>query len=149
MSYMPDTIKPKNLVILCNKQGIITGIITDEVSLKEKECTGKKVSCLVNEESSDKASHFLDSLTDSNVALNYEMFIQTNKGKEMLIFSGIKIDEKLLIFATDTNHVMNNLIEEMSRISNEQTNLIRKLSKEKAQIARLERERIERDLHDT
>jgi signal transduction histidine kinase len=139
----------KNLVILCNKQGTITGIITDEVSLKEKDCVGKKVTCMVNKESLDKAAGFLDSLANKNVALNYEMFIQTDQGKEMLIFSGIRIDEKLLIFATDTNYIMNDLIEEMSRISNEQTNLIRKLTQEKVQMARLERERIERDLHDT
>jgi signal transduction histidine kinase len=146
---MAEITEPKNLVILCDVQGTITGVITDEVFLKEKNCISKKVTCLLNMESLDKATAFFDSVISDGVAMNYEMFIKTTKGKAMLVFSGIRIEEKILIFATDTNHVMNNLVEEMSRISNEQTNLIRRLAQEKIQIARMERDRIERDLHDT
>ncbi len=146
---MTKITEPKNLVILCDAQGTVTGVITDEISLKEKNCVGKKITCLVSRESLDKATSFLDNVLSKDVALNHEIFLETSNGKEMLVFSGIRIEKKLLIFGTDTNHVMTSLVEEMSRISNEQTNLIRKLAQEKAQIANLERDRIERDLHDT
>ena len=146
---MPEITEPKNLIILCDTQSTITGLITDEIRLKEKDCVGKKVTCIVNRESKDKAISFFDNVLTNGSAMNYEMFLKTSTGKIMLLFSGIRIEDKLLVFATDTNHVMTSLVEEMSRISNEQTNIIRKLAQEKAQIAKMERDRIERDLHDT
>jgi signal transduction histidine kinase len=117
--------------------------------LDGEDCKGKKITCLASTGFTDKVDGFLKDIKKSNFALNYEVPIKSADGKYMFIFSGIRIGKKILVIATDSFHLFNDLFEEMTRIANEQTNIVRKLEKEKAEIARVERERIERDLHDS
>lgn len=146
-SRVSDT--PKNLVMLCDDFRIITGLINNAVDIEEKDCIGKDISCIITDDNIDKIELFLESIKSKKIVLNFEIFVKTTQGRCLLVFSGIKIDRSYLIIATNNDYILNELFDEMSRISNEQTNIIREIARDKVRIARLARERIERDLHDS
>jgi len=139
----------RNLVMLCDSNGLIKGIISDEVKVAEKKCIGKDFTCIFNDENFGKALNFLEMVRKNKVVLNYEMPVKCNEGEVMLAFTGTTIDKKVIVIATDNFFIMNDLFDGMTKIINEQTNLIRACNEEKAKISRIERERVERDLHDT
>ena len=139
----------KCIIILCETNGIINNIINDEIKVEEKKCAGKDLSCILADESFGKALTFLKKVREKKAALNYEMPVKTRKGTQVLVFSGIMIYKKILIIAANTFYILNDLFEEMSKIINEQTNLIRSCEEGKARIANIERQRIEKDLHDS
>jgi signal transduction histidine kinase len=141
--------KSKNVVFFCDNKGIITNYINDEIELEEKQCLGKEFTCLLGKDSQSKASDFFEMIKQNKMVVGYEMFIKTSDEEKMLVFSGIDLNDNILIIASDTYHAFDNLFDEMSKISNEQTNIIRELAQQKAKIAQLERKRIERDLHDS
>ncbi len=139
----------KNIVLLCEDTGKINGILHDEMKLLESDCIGKDLASILSEESFGKGLIFLKNVREKNILIDFEMVSKTNDGEQALFFSGIRLNKKILIIATNTYYVFNNLLEEMSRIINEQTNLIRTCIDEKTKIARIERQRIEKDLHDS
>jgi signal transduction histidine kinase len=138
-----------SFVLLCEDTGKIKGILHDEIKLEVSDCIGKDLVSILSEESFGKGQIFLKNVREKNAAIDFEMVAKTTDGEQALFFSGIRLEKKILIFATNTYYVFNTLLEEMSRIINEQTNLIRSCIDEKTKIARLERQRIEKDLHDS
>jgi signal transduction histidine kinase len=139
----------RNLVMLCDNQGLIKGIINDEVKISERKCIGKDFTCIFNDESHGKALNFLEMVRKKKVVLNYEMPVKSEEGEVLLSFAGTTIDKKVIVIATDNFFVINDLFEGMTEIINEQTNIIRACNEEKARAAKIGRERIERDLHDS
>jgi len=139
----------KNIVLMCDSKGIISGLINEAEELDAKTYIGRQFAQLVIEEDREKALDFLKKAGRDKIVQDFEMFFELDGQTDMLLFTGISLDKSILIIASDRYHVFNELFEEMSRISNEQTNITRELARQKEKTSRIERKRIERDLHDS
>jgi len=146
---MNEFIKTNNIVIICDLHGIISGVINTGVKLRERKIKGKTLTSIIDKRSLQKSLNFLEMLNQNNTAFNFDMTLDTIEGAKVFNFSGIKIPKQILIIATDAAQELNELFEEMGQIISEQTNIIRACNEEKAKIAKIERQRIEKDLHDT
>jgi|GEM_PF-1581230 len=138
-----------NIVLMCNGKGVVSGVIDEAADQGGNTFAGREFTQLVREDDREKASDFLKRVRREKVVQDVEMFLDLEGQKDMFLFTGISLDESILIIASDRYHGFNDLFEEMSRISNEQTNIARELARQKEKIASIERKRIERDLHDS
>jgi len=139
----------KNIVFLCNKKGVVSGIINDALNLDAKKYSGKDFIQIVDVNDRGKAIDLLKRMESETVVQDVEMLFDTGHQNEVFLFTGIQLGNRKLIIASDTYHSLNHLFDEMSRISNEQTNITRELARQKEKVASIERKRIERDLHDS
>jgi len=141
--------RQENLIMLCDSDWVVIGIIDKGMTIGEEGIIGNDISQLLSEESLQKSILFKEGLEEKKIVLGFEMSVDTDKGKYLLTFSGIKIDNSYLVIASNSNNLLSELFDEMSRISNEQINMIREMAQEKVKVAKIARERIERDLHDS
>jgi signal transduction histidine kinase len=141
--------KSRNLVFLCDRAGNITGIISDNINLNKTNYVGKELSCLFDKANKRRAIDLIEKVKNEKLVIDYEIPLIAGDGEIILVFTGIDLNEKILIAGTDTYDSFNTLFDEMSKITNEQVNIIRELSREKKRTAKLERKRIEQDLHDS
>ncbi|MBN1298627.1 MAG: sensor histidine kinase [Actinobacteria bacterium] len=146
---MEDLSKVKNLVITCDKNGKILGIINEGTKLKESSYIGKDFPSILSKDSFGKSINFIKKIIKNKSAFNCEMLLNTNEGNSLFDFSGISFNTNLLIIATNVHYEMKDFLGGMGEIINEQTNIIRTCNAEKAQISKIERERIAKELHDT
>lgn len=144
-----DSKEKKNLIVLCDGNLEITGVINNGLELKSKKIAGKNLEDIISAANSERLRLFIDDLKSKKIVLDFEILASTGQRQYNLSFSGIKIDKSYLIIVTNSSFLLENLFDEMSRIANEQTNIIRKIAQEKIQVERIARQRIERDLHDS
>lgn len=115
--------------ILINKDGIIKEIIKDEERLIEGLEKGKAFFDCAIEANRDKAKLFIETLDKTSVEFNWEINMRTKSGVTTYKFAGTKLDDEYLILSAGNNVELKNIINEMMAINNDQTNMLRQLSK--------------------
>lgn len=132
--------------ILIDKEGVIKEIIKNEEGLIEGLETGKIFYDCVIEANREKARLFIETLDKTSVEFNWEINMRSKSGVTTYKFAGTKLENEYLILSAGNNVELKSIINEMMSINNDQTNMLRQLSKE---VSKSDKEnKDESDLYD-
>jgi signal transduction histidine kinase len=123
----------QGLVLLCDLQGLILRVLRNDLNL-EKAATGQLFFSLVDNASRAKAMNFLTEIKSQDAVLDWEMNVPVAAGIMTLHFAGGQAADSLLITAGTNSKFAEHLYEDMLRINNEQTNLLRSALKDKLEM---------------
>jgi signal transduction histidine kinase len=118
------------LALLCDPQGLIRQVLRNDLDLAEV-LPGKLFFRIVESASRAKAMNFLTEIKSQGAVLDWEINIPIG-GVKTLHFAGGTISDSLLITAGMNGKLAERLYEDMLRINNEQTNLLRAVLKDNA-----------------
>jgi signal transduction histidine kinase len=121
---------PQGLALLCDLQGLILRVLRDDQSLV-KAAPGQLFFSLVDRASRTKAMNFLVEIKSLGAVLDWEMNFPAVEGITTLHFAGGLAGDSLLITASTSSQIAEQLYHDMLSINNEQTNLLRAAIKEK------------------
>ena len=121
----------KRFSVFCNPEGKITQILQDENQFLSSTMLGKMLFTIVDPSDLDKILNFFLELQREKTAFGWEINVATEKGAETFTFIGGIFENQIGIAASTTKDGAEFLFNEITRINNEQTNIIRTLSKEK------------------
>lgn len=129
------------MVLMCNQDGVIISVVHDGLGIAQSELLGKPFPMLVASSSFQKALSFLVELRTKRIVFDWEFDLSIS-GKLILAHCvGLAIEDNLFILAAKTRFTINHLWEEMMLINNLQTNLLRTITKEQAELLRAQPKR--------
>jgi len=120
--------------IFCNFEGKVTEILQDDHHFLPPSIVGNLLFSIVVPGDLDKILNFFLELKKHKTAIGWEINILTPSGAETFSFFGGIFDNRIGIAAATTKNGALLLFSELTRINNEQTNIIRALSKENEQL---------------
>jgi signal transduction histidine kinase len=123
----------QGLVLICDHQGLIQKVLRNDLGLSEA-VSGELFMRFLNSASRMKAMSFLAELNEQGSVPDWELDISGDKKPLTLHFAGSRVDEGLLITAAVNSQTARRLYEDLLRINNEQTNLLRAVIKQKVEI---------------
>ncbi len=88
----------------------------------------------VDQDSYTKFTSFLKDVTGSESTLNWEINCSHQQQIKTFIFSGLVLEDQLLIVITENKSQTDQLLEEILKINNQQTNLLREAIKEQQEL---------------
>lgn len=137
---MKDRTK-KTLALLCSPSGIVKEIVRDDFGLDARVSPGRPLVLLFDGDSYAKAARFMTMLADQGTAMGWELTVVVDDAPCSLHFCGGSAGGELLVIGAGTVSNASRLLDEMMRLSNEQTNALRASLKESALL----KERTEHD----
>jgi signal transduction histidine kinase len=132
----------RGIVLLCDQQGTVQRIVRDDLGLGGRVPPGSPVNALVDPGVQEKMSGFLAELQARQAAFDWEITVPVGGTLLPLHFAGARLEPGYLVVAACSRHGLAQLNEELMRINNEQTNLLRTTTKELTQAMA---QRAERD----
>ncbi len=129
----------RGLALLSDAAGMILRVQRNDMNLPDA-VPGRLFLRLMDDASRIKAMNFLAKIKETGAAFDWELNVSQANGPAALHFSGGQIEEQVLIVGAANGKFAARLYEDILRMSNEHTNLLRAISKEKAQADRAERE---------
>jgi signal transduction histidine kinase len=133
--------KPAGIAFRCDFEGKIEQIIYDELGLAAEFSPGQSLTTLVDRASFQKTLSFLLELRTQGAAFDWELNVSVAGQLATLHFGGGLIDEKLLIIVAKSRNGVLQMYEDIMRISNEQVNALRAVTKEQVALTRSQTER--------
>ncbi|MCX6283931.1 MAG: HAMP domain-containing sensor histidine kinase, partial [Bacteroidetes bacterium] len=118
----------------CNLDGRVIQILQDDDRVLSPSLEGSMLFSTVVTGDLDKMLNFFLELKLKGTAIGWEINISTRKGAETFSFFGGVFDDSIGIAAATTKNGAQLLFTELTRINNEQTNIIRSISKENARL---------------
>lgn len=131
---LPNMIKNKNtkgIVFTCHPNGQIKTVNLNELFPETENLIGKSFPALLEPDDIPKGLNFIHDINTKQYSFGYYLNFRINKQVACYYFIGLKLDDELLIIGSENHQEAFILIGEMQRINNEQSNVIRKLIKEK------------------
>ena len=132
----------RGIVLVCNRDGTVQRIVRDDLGLAARVPVGGHVNDLVDPGVREKIGGFLAELQTREAAYDWEITVPLDGTLQPLHFAGVRLEPGYLVVAAASRHGLTNLNEELMRINNEQTNLVRSTAKE---LSRVVEQRAERD----
>lgn len=129
----------RGLALLSDAAGMILRVLRNDLDLPDA-LPGRLFLRLVDSDSRIKAMNFLATIKEAGAAFDWELNVTMPDGPVVLHFSGGQIEEQMLIVGAANGKLAARLYEDLLRMSNEHTNLLRAISKEKAEADRAGRE---------
>ena len=130
---MVDTVG-KRFSLLCDLEGRVVEILQDEDHIIVPSIIGKMLFSSVVAGDLDKILNFFLELKNKRIAIGWEINFETPEGaKTFSIFGGI-FDDKIGIAAATTKNGAQMMFTELTRINNDQANIIRSLAKENEKL---------------
>lgn len=117
--------------IFCDFEGNVTEILQDDSHVLQTSLVGSLLFSIVVPGDLDKILNFFLELKRKKTAIGWEINITTQAGAETFSFFGGIFDDQVGIAAATTKNGAQLLFTELTRINNEQANIIRELTKEK------------------
>lgn len=124
----------KRFSLLCNLDGRVIQILHDENQILPSSLEGNMIFSAVIHGELDKMLNFFLELKVKGTAIGWEINVNTLKGPETFSFFGGVFKDHIGIAAATTKNGAQLLFAELSRINNEQTNIIRAVTKENAKF---------------
>jgi len=124
----------KRFSIYCNMEGLVTEILQDEDHLLPFSMIGNMLFSIVVPGDLDKILNFFLELKKNRNAIGWEINITTRAGAETFSFFGGIFDGRIGIAAAKTKNGAEQLYIGLTQVNNEQTNIIRALSKENEKL---------------
>jgi diguanylate cyclase (GGDEF)-like protein len=138
---MEDNDSTPGLALMCDQDGVIISVVHDGLGIAESELLGKPFPVLVASSSFQKALSFLVELRTKRIVFDWEFDLLINGNLILVHCAGLATEDNLFILAAQTRTAVHHLFEEMMRINNSQTNLLRTVTKEQAKLLRGQPER--------
>ena len=132
----------RGIVLVCDRDGTIQRVVRDDLGLAGRVPVGSHVNDLVDSGVREKIGGFLAELQTREAAYDWEITVPVDGALQPLHFAGARLEPGYLVVAACSRHGLGHLNEELMRINNEQTNVVRSTSKE---LARVVEQRAERD----
>jgi signal transduction histidine kinase len=129
----------RGLALLSDAAGMILRVLRNDLRLPDA-LPGRLFLRLVDYTSRIKAMNFLATIKETGAVFDWELNVTLPDGPVLLHFSGGQIEEQMLIVGAANKKLAARLYEDLLHMSNEHTNLLRAISKEKTQADRAERE---------
>ncbi len=133
--------RPAGTALRCDFEGKIEQFIYDELGLAAEFSPGQSLTMLVDRASFQKTLSFLLELRTQGVAFDWELNVSLAGRVTTLHFGGGVTEGKLLIFAAKSRNGVLQMYEDIMRISNEQVNALRAVTKEQVEQTRIQTER--------
>jgi signal transduction histidine kinase len=133
--------RPAGVALTCDFEGKIEQIIYDELGLTAEFSPRQSLTMLVDRASFQKTLSFLLELRTHGVAFDWELNVSLAGQVTTLHFGGGVTDTKLLIIAAKSRNVVLQMYEDIMRISNEQVNARRTVTREQVELTRIQTER--------
>ncbi|MDP3445820.1 MAG: HAMP domain-containing sensor histidine kinase [Ignavibacteria bacterium] len=130
----------KQFSVFCDLEGHVIQILQDEGSFLPDSLIGNMLFSIVVPGDLDKIINFFLELKSKGTAIGWEINIKTQTGAKTFSFFGGMFDGKLGIAAATTKNGAQLLYTELTKINNEQANIIRALSKDQAKLQTLSNE---------
>ena len=124
----------KRFSIFCNMEGFVTEILQDEDHLLPLSMIGNMLFTIVVPGDLDKILNFFLEMKKNRNAIGWEINITTRAGAETFSFFGGIFDGRIGIAAAKTKNRAEQLYNGLTQVNNEQTNIIRALSKENEKL---------------
>jgi len=132
----PESLGDQNLrgaALFCSREGQIHEVLRDDFQLITDENL-TDLEDYVDQDSSQKLIGFLIEVNRLGSALNWEINCSYQEMVQTFIFSGLVLEDQMLIVLTERKSQTDQLLEEILRINNQQTNLLRETIQEKQKI---------------
>jgi signal transduction histidine kinase len=120
--------------IHCDFDGKVNQVIHDADEVLPPDIIGSMLFRIVVTGDLDKYLNFFIELSTVESAIGWEINIKTTAGPETFTFFGGVFGDRIGIAAATTKNGAQLLFNELTRINNEQTNLIRSIAKENARL---------------
>jgi len=125
----------QGLALFCDLQGLILRVLRNDLHLA-KAVPGLLFFDVIEGASHAKALNFLTEIKSQGAVLDWELNIPTDGGITTLHFAGGVADYSLLITAAGNSQLAEWFYDDMLRINNEQTNMLRAVLKDKQESSR-------------
>ncbi len=125
-------VKVKRFALICNLEGRIEEIIHNDDHILSSTIKGSMLFSGIVAGDLDKILNFFIELKEKGSAIGWEINLNTPSGPETFSFFGGMFDNRIGIAAATTKNGAQMLFSELTKINNEQTNLIRAVTKERA-----------------
>lgn len=122
----------RSFTVYCDTEGKVTEILRDDGHFLSETIIGNFLFSIIAQSDLNKFLNFFVELKNDKSAIGWEINVNTETGAQTFSFFGAQYDEKIGIAAASSKSEANQLFAELTRINNEQANLLRLLSKEKA-----------------
>ncbi|GAK53629.1 histidine kinase [Candidatus Moduliflexus flocculans] len=129
------------IILLCDCDGKIREVHRDDFGVTDAFRPGVPLSIAVDRDSLGKALSFLRELREQGSAFDWSMNVMVAEELVTLTFFGLTQENQFLIVAAYSQDDATRLCEELMKIGNEQTNALRKSSKEFAEYLQQQRYR--------
>jgi signal transduction histidine kinase len=124
----------KQFSVLCDMEGHVSKVLQDENHILPVSLVGKMLFSIVVASDLDKFINFYLELKSKRTAIGWEINLISEAGAETFSFFGGVFDEQIGIAAATTKNEAQLLFADLTRINNEQANIIRTLSKENEKL---------------
>ncbi len=120
------------ILLSCTTDGIVENIYYNDTGVIAEEYINKLFNEMFGEDYISKSLGFMAEIKKNSVSFGWEMKFKTDEKGKLLNFGGALIDNQILILGASTQISIELLLKDLISINNEQTNVIRMLSKEKS-----------------
>lgn len=120
----------KGFVVICDASGILEQVIQNDYELLHEFTIGVAISGIFDEACLEKVFLFLGEARFKGSAFDWELVVPLKTGPATLHCSAVLLDDKLIFVGAGSRASAIQVIEEMLKINNEQTNHLRILVKD-------------------
>ncbi|CAH2602046.1 Histidine kinase [Rhodovastum atsumiense] len=131
MSAPPEA----GIALLCRDDATVLRVLRDELGLAARVPAGAGLERLVDADAREKLAAFLATVRTQSASFDWEITVPMAAGLQPLHFAGARTGDELLVVAARTRSAMLRLNEELLRINNEQSNILRAVAKELAMVS--------------
>jgi signal transduction histidine kinase len=124
----------KRFSLLCDLEGRVLKILNDDNQLLAHTLVGAMFFSVVAPGDLNKVLNFFLEIKEKETAIGWEINVTTLQGTETFTFFAGLFDNQIGIAAATTKNGAQLLFSELTRINNEQTNLIRAAAKQNAKL---------------
>lgn len=138
------TAPPHVFAVMCDAAGRIETIVRDELGIAR---VGVPFTDLVDSHSGEKAHHFLDALRESHAVHGWELTVEDQGRVRPIVFSGVFDGTRIVLIAGRTADSERrprseaDPYEALSQVNNDLANAQRELTRQKAELERLNEEK--------
>ena len=129
----------RGVVLRCDGEGRIVDVLRDDLGLVDRD--DASLAEAVAPGSRVKARNFFEALAEEDGALGWDLLVEVDgEARELYFAGGRTADGTFLVIGAGSEQGATGLYEELMRISNDQANLLRTVSRDRFAGARVESE---------
>ena len=120
----------RGIVLVCDQHGTVQRVVRDDLDLSARVPPGSPVNALADPGVREKMGGFLAELQAREAAFDWEITVPLQGTLVPLHFAGARLEPGYLVVAACSRQALAQINDELMRINNEQTNLLRSTAKE-------------------
>lgn len=142
---MNSTALDRGIVLICDRDGIVQGVVRDDTGLSARIPPGAHIRDLMDEDMHPKVGAFLAAMQTQQGAYNCELNLTLSGTQHPFQFAGAGFNANYLVKASPSENGPTEMNGELMRLYNDQANLLRTTAKELACALRSPPERDDAD----